>query len=163
MDEDNVWSAPKAAVGADPRGARWFGLRAMLWGSVCASVVAGLLMMAMNYRAQGRRRLAWTVAAGTVLVVVPGLCWAFIYLLMSVMSSETGQVLALVGWIAAQPLATLTLLGASHRRAIAERLRTGQPMRPAAHAVLMVLAVWAVPLSLLVLLPMLAGLLMVVG
>ncbi|QQQ01019.1 hypothetical protein [Lysobacter enzymogenes] len=161
MDEDNVWSAPKAAVGADPRREAWFGLGAMLWGSVLATTVAGLLMMAMNYRAQGRPRLAWAVVAGTVLVVVPGLCWAFIYLLMSVMPYPVGQVLALVGWIAAQPLATLTMLGASHRRAIAERLRTGQPMRPAAHAALVVIVVWMAPVLLFLLLSALAGLVVV--
>jgi len=159
MDDNDVWAAPKAAVSADPRGAPWFGLRAMLWGSVCASAVAGLLMMAMNYRAQGRRRLGWAAALSALLVLAPLLCWAFVYLLMASWSSSHWiQGLTLLGWLAAQPLATLTMLGTSHRRAIAERLRTGQPMRPAAHAVLVVVAVWAAPLLLFALLSALAGL-----
>lgn len=159
MDQDDVWAAPKAAVAVDPRDAPWFGLRAMLWGSVFASAVAGLLMMAMNYRAQGRRRLGWAAALSAVLVLAPVLCWAFIYLAMAVWaSSYLIQALTMIGWLAAQPLATLTMLGTSHRRAIGERLRNGLPMRPAAHAVLVVVAVWAAPLLLFTLLSALAGL-----
>ncbi|QQP95291.1 hypothetical protein [Lysobacter enzymogenes] len=149
MDEENLWVAPKAAVGADTRDRPWFGLRALLWGSVFGTVAAGLLMMALNYRAQGRRSLFGFVAGAAVLFVVPALGCGVVYLLVtSDERSPVAQALVALGCIAAQPLATIVLLGNSHRRAIAERLRDGLPMRPAAHAALVVAAVWSLPAAL---------------
>ncbi|MFK3647961.1 hypothetical protein ACI2IY_05920 [Lysobacter enzymogenes] len=158
MDEENVWIAPKAAVGADARDRPWFGLRALLWGSVFGSAVAGLLMMAMNYRAQGRHGLGKAVAAAALLVVAPALCWGVVYLLIGADSrSPAMQALLVLGGIAAQPLAVLAMLGDSHRRAIGERIRNGAAMRPAAHAALVVAAVWALPLLLALIFTTLLG------
>lgn len=158
MDEENVWIAPKAAVGADARDRPWFGLRALLWGSVFGTAVAGLLMMAMNYRAQGRHGLGKAVIGAALLLVAPALCWVVVYLLIGAESrSPVMQALLVLGCIGAQPLAVLAMLGDSHRRAIAERMRNGAAMRPAAHAVLVVAAVWSLPLLLTLLFVTLLG------
>ncbi len=143
-DEDRLWRAPKAKL-TDWRSQAqrpWFGLHALVWGSLAGSAVAGVAMVAANYHAQERRRLAWFAGVVALALAGPALAWSSAALLIAVWDYERLRVAAWLGLWLLQPVATWLILGPAHRRQLLARARAGQPLYGPLAVVLVVLCVW---------------------